>query len=724
MCAALIGVADVSDASSELLVSMASSLTEVFAPDEVTTTINIAICSKALTQLSKLVLRYLGEFSSLETADSVAGVLSLFTTSSSRYASADSNSTLLAVEDGAAALLQGITDGLVGGEDPASVVSDSIRLIVQNDLVYVFVDKTFTPPASDAETAYGILQPTLTLKGSVFQSGCDFTSGDGGTYVAVSTLKWATDPYQGVSVASPLLRFSSSSQSSSDSTAETSRRRQLFDASLETAATTYVMTHQFSTEQNLTYLNATRSGNHTYPACIQRQISATEYSGCSDCNVTSYTNWNVTVSCSDMGQLCPTTATKRRRRLDEDSTESSEGSDTTVATYGTLVFSVYEEVSTVLTGNPFEVNIKEAAGALALTLSVILSMVVGLVYFAKWDRVEREELLKKKKEMKKKDDGDMQEAVSAKLDKSDEEEEEEEAHRDDDEPIGEAGKQWGDGASSVALGSPGTRKAGPKPLLDDNDAKTIIHNFFRVLLPDATVFYDHEKDRGSRWRRLLLLIVDNHVLTMMFSSSHHLRFGASRVMRFLNFARSILILLFVDTVFYGVFYPSDSTCVDMTTQATCLEQPSKIASDNTLCQWTLYDEASAASRRLQLEEVPHKPFPSEILAGPEGYCEMAPIPSDVMFLVVLALLTTILSTPIDLLVQSIQDRIAGTKPVWSLSALRSKPPGEEPATGSTSGERDSEIDANLMNYGQQQEVQEAEKLSADMLRLFREGTTR
>ena len=69
-------------------------------------------------------------------------------------------------------------------------------------------------------------------------------------------------------------------------------------------------------------------------------------------------------------------------------------------------------------------------------------------------------------------------------------------------------------------------------------------------------------------------MLKNHYLT-------HFIFGGaclnrSRTLRFLSTMRTILINIFIYTLFFSVFYPPNATCAVMNTRQTCLAVPSQV----------------------------------------------------------------------------------------------------------------------------------------------------
>jgi hypothetical protein len=104
----------------------------------------------------------------------------------------------------------------------------------------------------------------------------------------------------------------------------------------------------------------------------------------------------------------------------------------------------------------------------------------------------------------------------------------------------------------------------------------------------------------------------------------------SRTIRFIGVIIIILSGIFVDTLFFGIFYPSDGTCDVFTEQTTCTALPSKISSKETQCTW---DEVNLS-------------------------CAVTEPPSSVVFIVIISLITSILTIPIVLVLEFILENYA------------------------------------------------------------------
>jgi hypothetical protein len=243
----------------------------------------------------------------------------------------------------------------------------------------------------------------------------------------MSVLQWGKNPYEGsTAIRSPLLRFTITSNSNFSSTAtdvpsKARKSRRLADFyNVSTSIPDYYVSMQFLAIQDFNYslifnyiaTDSTRS-NFSLPACTV--YNGLSYVPCQSCNISSFTNYNVTYSCYDITTLCRSTDVNMRLSLSErnensassedtasrllaskgsSSGSSSAGSDGTSAdstvanTFGVLLDSIGAELSTILTSNPFAVNLSEATAILAFMGALVGFIVIMLLYFHKLDNAE------------------------------------------------------------------------------------------------------------------------------------------------------------------------------------------------------------------------------------------------------------------------------------------------------------------------------------------------
>jgi hypothetical protein len=152
----------------------------------------------------------------------------------------------------------------------------------------------------------------------------------------------------------------------------------------------------------------------------------------------------------------------------------------------------------------------------------------------------------------------------------------------------------------------------------------VVVDFLNGVIPSRNLF---QEKKGNFFNS----IVRNHDYFRALSGS---AMNLPRYIRFLGFVIIVLSEIFVDTLFFGIFYPSDGTCNVYTTQSTCAALASKISSTETQCTWN-----SSASA-----------------------CAVTEPPTTVIFIVIVALITTILQIPIVLLLAFLLENYASIWP--------------------------------------------------------------
>ena len=544
------------------------------------------------------------------------------------------------------------------GEAPVNTVTRNLEFTVFSSVITTMKLSEFSP-VSSSSALYGSTQSKIAL-GPSGLNACAFTGG----YAQVSVLEWLSNPYaHSVSVKSPLLRLSLSAQMSPVISAATTLNRNLARATVHAPGVpVYSITLQFSGVQNFNFSvgkdyfelgKFTERTNFTLPAC--KLYNGVSYVPCKGCNISSYTNYNVTYGCFDITQLCPSMNLKRdlfenetenenenenyanshsgsvaefrsfdRRSLDIKSEESQ------AVTYGMVISSIKAEITTVLSSNPFKVNPAKSIVVLIFVSclgGIIFIILIGLVrldyseklqkYYVEkaTDKVARKLL---EETLKNGGHGDLREVYqmcSAKVQKDVSSKQgftgslnrstartksnmswakglimgEKKAKSSIDSTkvaypsrdlkqmnrlsarfsltdIYNTGKEIkdhyvsgvkGNNRSSVSFsdmkdkdGSDDEEDGCDIPLSDRQIENTaIITEFLQKLFPGCSIF--------SGKNDAFKVIASNHDYFKMFIGSGVTK---SRTIRFLDVVAVILSCIFADTIFFGIFYPSDSNC--------------------------------------------------------------------------------------------------------------------------------------------------------------------
>ena len=107
--------------------------------------------------------------------------------------------------------------------------------------------------------------------------------------------------------------------------------------------------------------------------------------------------------------------------------------------------------------------------------------------------------------------------------------------------------------------------------------QVVIEDFMKTTLPSESTL-----DNSGAISRFIETVCMKHDYWSPFYGTS---MANSRVMRWLTVVRGVLIGLFLDTLFFGIFYPADGTCNSLVMKPMCLIPFNKITSRPT-CIWT------------------------------------------------------------------------------------------------------------------------------------------
>ena len=138
-------------------------------------------------------------------------------------------------------------------------------------------------------------------------------------------------------------------------------------------------------------------------------------------------------------------------------------------------------------------------------------------------------------------------------------------------------------ADNTAPHTPKSKERGRKEnfvrRLSSSKTLTKVTKFVDGLMPSADIFSTH-----STFSRFLSAVYNEHDWINMFAYGS---LRKSRTIRYLKVVSDTLIVLFFDSVFYGVLFPDDSTtCAIYETEDECLVEESYYKADETLCEWS------------------------------------------------------------------------------------------------------------------------------------------
>jgi hypothetical protein len=322
--------------------------------------------------------KYVKTASGPSVASSVQGLRSLATAGASGGSS---------IGDSLTSMTQGIFLSLKNGQSPIAIATDNIRIIVSKTLISDLNGAFLQAPQTDAESSYGVVPSTVQLGDA---SACDSGSG----YAHLSLALWGKNPYpNATSIQSQLFRFVSNFGEGGGNAPSASAEKSYYYVSL-----------QFTTKQNfnrteMDYIKTHHlRSNLTFPECgIFDGVSS--YVSCGNCNVSTYTNYNVTFVCVGVENLCSSSgsATTRRRLAGDDDLFSDDstkvGSGLSIQQYGILLKGLEETFVDVLSENPFAIDFDQAKAVVIMDACLIFIFFIGSIYFITWDEYDRHQLM-------------------------------------------------------------------------------------------------------------------------------------------------------------------------------------------------------------------------------------------------------------------------------------------------------------------------------------------
>ena len=584
--------------------------------------------------------------------------------------------------------MAGVKIGMVAGEAAVQVATNIIQLSVATVLVSGMGNTVHTTPSTTSQLLYKSIQPKIVL-GPKGVASC-FPQGG---YAQFSLWQWVSNPYKdSQSIMSPLLGFSSSFKNNNNNNNNNDNGNSSVTINPVAVSTVpaYTISLQYSKAHQLDKLadNTGKSPgslsryNITLPECTV--YDGTQYVPCGGCNISSYTNTNVTYDCYDISKLCPVSSPRRGlegsgsgegtdtyteggeteykqarshsyssarddypitgrgfRVLEGDDDGAAPSTPAPMSAYGVLFRAIAMEISSVLTTNPLLIDVKASVVVLAVVGSSLGLFIILLILFLRYDHIElirrkyldqvSEEEARKlfKKEIKNGGVGDVAALYQVHIRKM----KEESARRRSvmgnilhsssmlssfsgfkkekktmTKAMARTRTRIGENTYETGLskGVKGLQSSSYYPQRSsnysidcsdlsedqdqvsnidsttgteryngtdrdrnrdmardrdrdrdrDNDEKNVSHlerslivaEFLNKLFPGQTIF--------SRSRNALDVITANHEYSTMFTSS----LIRTRTIRFLRTVINLLVCLFVDTVFYGIYFPAKSNC--------------------------------------------------------------------------------------------------------------------------------------------------------------------
>lgn len=347
--------------------------------------------------------------------------------------------------------MAGVKVSMVPGEAAVSVATNVIQLSVATVLVSGMGNTVHTTPSTASQLLYKSIQPKIVL-GPKGVASC-FPKGG---YAQFSLWQWVNNPYKdSQSIMSPLLGFSSSFNNDNDNNDNDNGNSSVTTSAVAvstvpayTISLQYSKTHQLDKSADNTGKSSGSLSryNITLPECTV--YDGTQYVPCGGCNISSYTNTNVTYNCYDISKLCPVSSPRRVlegtsssvleerssvlegsgsvegtdtyteggetdykqarshsyssaeddydypitgrgfRALEGDDDGTAPSTSTPMSAYGVLFRAIAMEISSVLTTNPLLIDVKASVVVLAVVGSSLGLFIILLILFLRYDHIE------------------------------------------------------------------------------------------------------------------------------------------------------------------------------------------------------------------------------------------------------------------------------------------------------------------------------------------------
>lgn len=635
--------------------SMTSTLNSLFRPSEVSTVQTLTLFANATSQLLTLLIRNPALFQVMtatavsqglngtaSTADSVPAVfvslLSTFAGASfleqAKLLSSNENEALVkqklaaigkVVSTATETFTTQLLSAMVPNQAPLRLGSDALQLVmVRNDLSSLvpaeYMALTLTNGAAKTEMD----RPSMHLS---YPASVALDNGEG--QLLASLGYWTQSPFVlDRDMKSGLLRSQIVvSMSLGDESGPTHN------------ATEHFLQIPFMTSQSLQTMESflqSDAANVTLPVCSLVAGDGQEELACRGCKLSTYNNQSATFECATIDSLIAFsqfgTATSSRRSLQNVGYDDEGSSTTSVAQFGALLERVEASVVSILSFNPFHVNLEQSKGIVAFVGLLCFLLLGGGTFFYSWDAFDHakmiynnrnEELMTNDTALNRRMSTTMRPSMidaecliaadsfsPTKLPSS----------------LRPASERW--------LGmTPQTPLA---PLSFSSFTPAFISHVLDAAIPLAQIDPTARTWLQRQWDAL----VNNHEYFDAFGSpSLH----ESRFLRFLRTMQSILVMFFADTLFFGIFFPDQGTCEALQTETDCLLPMNKVTGQR-LCVW---DSTNYRYGRAQSVDI---------------HCSLRSPPNDIVFTVLLSTMTLLVVLPIMLVLETIRIKVCRRQP--------------------------------------------------------------
>jgi hypothetical protein len=549
MCQALNSSLSISDPSSSLIDTVTSALVPTFDPYEVIEIDGRDKCFSVLKQIVNLAVEGYLTDSQLPRTDSLTAVQNLWNLISSFTKVGHSADLDPVVSD----LTVSILNLLSEGQNGVNLLSSSIKLAVQKISFAEIVNHTLQIPLTAEEQNYDAVPLKITFleqaESAILNECSNSANTDLHDYFTFSYGAWNNNPFSS-SFDTPLIR----TQTSTNTTVFTRSELPLFLVEMPFTSNQYFINESAKAKFEK------KTFNVTFPVCTEYVFDGSDYvrSLCQSCNISVYTNSSIVFACYELQPVCGNPQTQARRRLASDS-----GSLQNVFQLGAVVTSNEYHVGVDFSYNPFHIDI---AKALPILISIAVSVAViliGLIYFYQWD-INDYNILKYSNTLKVdsmiEDYVDIADVNLSVLDDED---------KKDVDQIFHAEKQ--------SFRSEGNRRQVPM------DASFILQNAF------PSIVYAQKLDVAAMEKSVekasFYDALPNYIqLNDYFSLFNPKKYLYHRFLKWLQAMIQIIFILFMNTLFFYIFYPDRGHCETFLTEGECLNEKNLIT-ENFLCEW-------------------------------------------------------------------------------------------------------------------------------------------
>lgn len=367
-CTYLKALAENLDSSIDVVSALVASLQQSFTDDELSSAPVVEVCIGALTTISSSLQSTVAlDDAGRRTLSQALGVLSMLSTAVGRLARLASSM----VEGRAfASRLDNVTRSIADsalsrmapGQSHFELSSRYLKMSLHNRLLSTTAGLNFS--ASDSPSA-----ATITIDSANGLGECGTFSGG---YASFAVSEMSVLPYRNSeSVTSGLVRWYSPESRGSDGSLERSAS--------DRGNSNFTLRIPFTRTQAFYSVASSRFSNVTFPDCSVRQDE--QFVPC-ECDLQSYNNNSATFYCSSLpSSICP----REDGRLPGGGSRVSV--DKQFSTVTTSLLRIF--VLTLTQSSASSVDWQSAGPVFALFLFLLLAFVGGIVYFGRWDALDR-----------------------------------------------------------------------------------------------------------------------------------------------------------------------------------------------------------------------------------------------------------------------------------------------------------------------------------------------